>query len=370
MDSRRILQGRNKRTDFDLQPIAHEKKRLGWSKDSSGPIEILLKFRSNTRQPIITYQLIIDEENEVPFVASEGLWYRRGLGKQPVVFIQFFRGQGQAATNEWQVLKNGASVKMDRLNLKSPDILAIKALGQFDKFPSAKALGDLIDNLHVEENHYNIIYRDFENSLGCKPGLAGENFSQMTHNFKQRYPQVFNKILLTLRNRIPGLDKIETFSHEDDLPFIRVSEQGFLEPFSLENLSDGTIKMLHYLLYLYHPLPHSLLCVEEPECLIYPSFLKELGDEFRHYSFRGRQVMVSTHSPDILDMMKPEEVYILLKNKGFTSVLKGKDLDYLKSSFEKGIKLGGLWRDGFFPTSTSNMVGLSSKGANIKPSRL
>ncbi len=58
------------------------------------------------------------------------------------------------------------------------------------------------------------------------------------------------------------------------------------------------MKMFAYLILLFDPNPHPLLCVEEPENQLYPTLLKELAEEFAHYSDRGGQVFVSSHSPD------------------------------------------------------------------------
>ena len=48
-------------------------------------------------------------------------------------------------------------------------------------------------------------------------------------------------------------------------------------------MSDGTIKMLAYLVLMFDPTPHTLLCVEEPENQLYPSLLWDLAEEFRSY---------------------------------------------------------------------------------------
>ena len=45
-------------------------------------------------------------------------------------------------------------------------------------------------------------------------------------------------------------------------------------------VSDDTIKMFAYLLLLYDPNPHPLLCVEDPENQLYPKLLWELAEEF------------------------------------------------------------------------------------------
>lgn len=47
----------------------------------------------------------------------------------------------------------------------------------------------------------------------------------------------------------------------------------FKTPFLDRYVSDGTIKMFAYLVLLYDPRPHPLLCVEEPENQLYPKLM-------------------------------------------------------------------------------------------------
>ena len=78
--------------------------------------------------------------------------------------------------------------------------------------------------------------------------------------------------------------------------------------------------MFAYLILLHDPNPHPLLCIEEPENQLYPKLLAELAEEFRAYSNKGGQVFVSTHSPDFLNATKLEEVFMLVKKDGYTSI--------------------------------------------------
>ena len=74
-------------------------------------------------------------------------------------------------------------------------------------------------------------------------------------------------------------------------------------------MSDGTIKMLAYLVLMFDPTPHPLLCVEEPENQLYPSLLWDLAEEFRSYGGAGGLVFVTTHSPDFLSGLKQISLY-------------------------------------------------------------
>ena len=113
-------------------------------------------------------------------------------------------------------------------------------------------------------------------------------------------------------------------------------------------VSDGTIKMLAYLVLLYDPEPYPFLCVEEPENQLYPKLLEELAEEFRSYATRGQQVFVSTHSPDFLNAAQLEEVFLLVKEKGYTTIKRASDDQQIKEYMENGDKMGNLWKEGFF----------------------
>ena len=96
------------------------------------------------------------------------------------------------------------------------------------------------------------------------------------------------------------------------------------------------------------PAPRSLLAIEEPEHRLYPSLLAELAEEFRGHADRGGQIFVSTHSPGFLNGAKPEEVYWLVKEQGFSAVRRASDSAALRNLCAEGDALGALWRRGLF----------------------
>ena len=122
----------------------------------------------------------------------------------------------------------------------------------------------------------------------------------------------------------------------------------FTEPFLARFVSDGTIKILAYLVLLHDPKPRPLLCVEEPENQLYPSMLATLGEEFRDYARRAGQVFVSTHSPDLLNAAKLDEVFLLVKKGGYTEVRRAYDDEQLRAYMEDGDQMGHLWKQGLF----------------------
>ncbi len=318
------------------------------SRGSDGPIEIELKFREADNSPLITYFLAINEENGLPFVERELLKYRRGSKGQPWHFLDFARGQGQAVTNEPDKVQAEKELQREDQILKSPDTLAVKGLAQFKKFPAAMALGELITNWHISD--FQIQRARPEQEAGHAEHLStqGENLALVTEFLYKRHREVFDRITKQLAKRVPGISHVEARTTEEGRVLLKFRDGAFQDPFLARHVSDGTIKMLAYLILLYDPNPHPLLCVEEPENQLYPKLLMELAEEFRDYARRGGQVFISTHSPDFLNACRLDEVFWLVKEKGYTFVRKAADDEQVAAYMSDGDQMGYLWKQGFF----------------------
>lgn len=319
------------------------------SRGTSENILIVLKFREKPDSKLVTYSLEIGEDTDGrPVVEREVLKYRRGSGGQPWKFLDFKRGQGSAVTNEVDETTDYSKLEREEQSLKAPDILAVKGLAQFQRFPAVVALGNLIENWHI--SNFMIHRARPEQEAGYAEHLSteGENLSLVTEFLYHRHQKIFDQLCERLARRIPGIDRVEAKTTEEGRVLLKFQDGSFQNPFLARYVSDGTIKMLAYLVLLLDPNPHSLLCVEEPENQLYPKLLWELAEEFRAYSHRGGQVFVSTHSPDFLNATKLEEVFWLVKEKdGYTHIKRAKDDEQLSAYMADGDQMGYLWNQGF-----------------------
>lgn len=325
------------------------------SRGADGPIEIELKFRADSKSPLATYFLQICETNGRAYVAREVLKYRRGSKGQPCHFLDFSNGRGVAVTNEASVLSE-KNFKEDDLRrseqtLKSNDILAIKGLAQFKDFPVVQTLGDLIENWHISDFHINRAREEQMAGYAEHLSREGENLSVVLQFLHEYHPEVFSRILRNLEQRVPGVKSVTPKITEEGKMLLKFSDGAFEDPFLARFVSDGTIKMLAYQVLLNDPRPHPLLCIEEPENQLYPELLEVLAEEFRAYSRKGGQVMVSTHSPDFLNAASPDEVFALVKRDGYTTIHRMADDEQICEYFRTGDTMGRLWKQGLFPAS-------------------
>jgi predicted ATPase len=313
-------------------------------------IELQFRMDINGVERLVTYHLELAQTKNKVEVIREILRYKRGAFGSPFHFLDFARGRGKAVVNEDDFSKTDETLTKEEQELDAPDILAIKGLGQFAKFRAARAFRQLIENWHVSDFHINLA-RGSKDAAGIADHLSetGDNLQLVANRLYHENRDIFDNILELIKMRVPGVSLIEPEPTRDGRLLLKFQDGSFQDPFIDKYVSDGTIKMFAYLLLLYDPRPHPLLCVEEPENQLYHKLLPELAEEFRAYAERGGQVFVSTHSPDFLNAVELEEVFWLVKEHGYTKVCRARDNEQLTAFIAEGDKMGYLWKHGFFP---------------------
>ncbi len=324
-----------------------------FSRESTGDIEFEIKFRNtfeNKLSPLITYELAIGlDEKGQPTITKERLSYRRGNKGKPFRFLDFSNGKGNAITNEEEFAeaKQQFKEKREEQTLDSPDILAIKGLGQFQKFKAISSFRKLLENWFVSNFQIHAAQNIEDTGVSEHLSTNGNNLAQVTKFIYDNHRDIFDSILEKMSQRVPGISKVEAKETIDGRIVLQFQDGMFKDPFISRYVSDGTIKMFAYLVMLHDPSPHPLLCVEEPENYLHPELLKELAEEFRSYAKRGGQVFISTHSPDLVNVLEIDELFWLHKQNGFTKVRRAKEEEDVKNLVKEGDLLGSLWKQGY-----------------------
>ena len=312
-------------------------------------IELQFRLKINDVNRLVTYILEIAYENGKAIIEREILRYKRGAYGSPYHFLDFQRGKGYAVTNEEDFNNTNEALNREYQTLDSPDMLAIKGIGQFQRFKAANAFRQMLENWHVSDFHINLA-RGSKDAAGYAEYLSvtGDNLQLVANHLYESYPDIFDKIIIKMKQRVPGISAIKPEPTADGRLLLKFQDGSFKDPFIDKYVSDGTLKMFAYLILLYDPSPYPLLCVEEPENQLYPTLLWELAEEFRDYANRGGQVFVSTHSPDFLNATNLEEVFWLVKENGYTQIKRAKDDPQITAYMQNGDQMGYLWKQGFF----------------------
>jgi len=350
--------GSGKSTIFDVFAFLSECFSVGlrkaWDKrgrfkelrtrGSDGPIVFELKYREKPKSPIITYHITIEEERKGPYVAEEWLQWRRGSKGKPCRFLDFEMGAGKVITGEEP---DERDQRMEE-RLDSPEMIAANTLGQLAKHPRVSALRRFITGWYLS-------YLTADNTRGTpeagpqeRLSATGDNLPNVIQYLKEQHEDRLDQILKTLSRRVPQLERVYAELMPDGRLLLQIKDAPFERPILAKFASDGTLKMLAYLTVLYDPDPPQLVGIEEPENHLHPRLLPELAEECREASART-QLMVTTHSPFFVNGLRPEELWVLYRDKnGYTQAKQAAKMKGIKEFMNQGALLGHLWAEGHF----------------------
>ncbi len=313
------------------------------TRDSEGPVVIEIRYKE-PNYPLITYRLAVDERRGKPIVVEEWLQWRRGRRGKPFRFLEYREGKGRAVSGE----KPDKEDKRVETSLSSPDLLAVNALGQLAEHPRVAALRDFITGWYVS-------YLSAESARGQPEAgpqerltKSGDNLANVIQYLAEQYPERLEGIFDILRRRVPHIEKVIADTMPDGRLLLQIKDAPFKDPVLARFASDGTLKMLAYLVLLNDPTPPPFIGIEEPENFLHPRLLPELAEECRMATERT-QILATTHSPFFLNALKPEEVWVLWRdNLGHTQARRAADIPNVKSFVAQGAQMGYLWMEGYF----------------------
>lgn len=325
------------RRAWDKRGRAKELKTRG----GDGPILIEIKYRE-PQYPLITYHLTVDERNNAPVVVEEWLQWRRGRHGKPFRFLDYRQGVGKAVSGEQPDDKD----KRVDTPLKSADLLAVNALGQFAEHPRVAALRDFITGWYVSYLSADSARGQPEAGPQERLTKSGDNLANVIQYLAEQHPQRLEKIFCVLRQRVPRIEKVLADTMPDGRLLLQIKDAPFSNPVLARFASDGTLKILAYLVLLYDPAPPHFIGIEEPENFLHPRLLPELAEECRA-AIERTQLLVTTHSPFFLNALKPKEVRVLWRDEqGYTQTQRAADLTGVREFVEQGALLGHLWMEG------------------------
>ncbi len=84
--------------------------------------------------------------------------------------------------------------------------------------------------------------------------------------------------------------------------------------------SDGTLRVLGLLTALYQDPPPSLLAMEEPELTVHPGALDVLYDVLNEAATKRTQVLLTTHSPDLISQFSVDQLRAVELVQGITEI--------------------------------------------------
>ncbi len=342
-----------------------------YSQGAEGPMEFEVYYKENSASRPITYEIAIGlDEQERPIILKERLRQRRKGQKRgwPFSFLILDKGKGLAWKGEYEghqfddtslfdyvaYMQNHQEESNQTEVVELTDISkpGITTLGALKQHPRISAFRSFLENWYLC-----YFTPDAARSLPLSGpqkhlNLHGDNLGNVVQFMEREHGKRLHRILDSISQKIPGLQKIDTEKTSDGRLLLRFFNQGFERPFYAQQISDGTLKVFAYMLLLEDPSPASLLCIEEPENGIYHKLLNTLVEEFRAFVSNSKtqsQVIVTTHQPYFLDAVEPDEVWVLEKQSdGFSTITRADSIEFVQNMFEEGQPLGSLWYSDYF----------------------
>jgi predicted ATPase len=314
------------------------------TRGKDGPIIIELKYREKPGNELITYHIAINEDDKGVYIEEERMSWGSRRGR-PKNFLFFKKGKGYITDMD---LKRNKFGKVKE-KLSNPDMLAVNSLGQLAKYRQVSILRKFITSWYL--SYLNADATRVTTDAGPNERLSstGNNLPNVIQYLMERRPKVYEEILAKLSSRIPKLQNVHAQILDDGRLLLRIKDAPFDKPILSKYASDGTLKMLSYLVLLYDPDPPQLIGIEEPENQLHPKLLSILVEEFGNASNRS-QIFVTTHSPVFVNGLNPKELWILFRDQnGFTQTYRASDNQLIRNMIKEGAKLGDLWLENFFP---------------------
>ena len=195
-------------------------------------------------------------------------------------------------------------------------------------------------------------YTIFPNTLRTPQNQSNEPYleshgNNLTSILKQmrrkRRPEAISEIVNSLKLIVPGLGNITVQSVAGYLtPQFRMGKQNNNKPhtFNVNQMSDGTLRILGLLVALYQEPKPDTIALEEPELTVHPGAFQLITDSIEEVS-QANQILVTTHSPEFLDYFRPEQIVAVELQDGITKASKLNE-SQLNAARERLFTLGEL----------------------------
>lgn len=322
------------------------------TKDVLAPIRFEVRYRQTQKDRPISYSLHIDTDKRGRVcVVYERLRQRRlGLPNgQPYSFLELINGKGYVWSGEEVAGVEGHESKT--IEMSDRQVLGISSLGTLKDHPRISKFRSFLSGWYL--SYFVPELARAQPMGGAEPHLSrkGDNLAKYLKFIERERPHGFKAMLDLIATKLPGIESIKSSPAPDGRLLLEFHASGYDGPFYQQDMSDGSLKLLAYLLLMEDPEPAPLIGIEEPENGLHHQLLAILAQELQAFAQRDRgpQVLVTTHSPYFVDALTPDEVWILHKGTdGFSTITRASDIAGVRELHAEGVPTGSLWFSNHF----------------------
>ncbi len=146
---------------------------------------------------------------------------------------------------------------------------------------------------------------------------SGENLSTVVHTLFSSGEPALDEIVDVLRACVTTVEELSSPITDDGRTYVALKEKWVPMSVGSWGLSDGTLLALALATALMTPRPPSLIALEAPDTELHPHVMETLAEMLKVASEKT-QVIITTHSPYLLDFLPLEAFVMVEKRKGET----------------------------------------------------
>ncbi len=142
------------------------------------------------------------------------------------------------------------------------------------------------------------------------PGENGEDLASFLYNLRESYHDRYGAVEDSLKASFPGFESLGFPVIGTGMVSMTWNERGFILPFYMHELSEGTLRFLWLASLLQSPHLPAITMIDEPEVSLHPELLAILADLLREAADKT-QIIVATHSDRLVRFLEPNEVVVM-----------------------------------------------------------
>lgn len=184
---------------------------------------------------------------------------------------------------------------------------------------------------------------------GASLSSSADNLAGFLRKLMEEDRDAWESLVADARTVLPQLEDLVfvTVGGKADQVALQLHERGLRRPTPLGDASYGTVRLLGLLALLYDPSPPALTCIEEIDHGLHPQALQLIVERLRDASALT-QFLVATHSPALVDRLRPDEFVICERDGEGASIIPAITEKNVRAIVEESgdLPLGELWFSG------------------------
>ena len=148
------------------------------------------------------------------------------------------------------------------------------------------------------------------------------NISSVLYYLMRQNPLLYQQLQQHLSSVVPGFDGLTVKAAENSEKLIAFwQEKGIEKNLTIADLSDGIMRLICWICLCLHPLPHPLICIDEPDEGVHPRTLPLMAGLLEKASKRS-QIFLAVHSSYLLSQFDLSPIAVMRKKNGATQFIK------------------------------------------------